>query len=138
MTTHTHLAPSALPLAAAASGGAVVGVLTSFGQGWLPGALSSLANSGGSWSLAAFLLALLGPRRWVCVASGALALAAMVLGYDLASLLRGYAVSGVSTGFWLTAALTVGPLLGWGADAVRRRPRLAPWGAGAMGGVLVG
>lgn len=125
-------------LGAALAGGLLVGFLTSFAQGWLPDALSSMANSGGSWSLAAFLLALLGPRRWVSVAIGALALAAMVLGYDLASMLRGYGVAVFYTLFWGAAAVTIGPLLGWAADAVRRRTWWAPVGAGLMSGVLVG
>ncbi|MFL1377460.1 MULTISPECIES: DUF6518 family protein [unclassified Nocardiopsis] len=125
-------------LGLALAGGLLVGFTTSFAQGWLPDALSSMANSGGSWSLAAFLLALLGPRRWVSVVIGALALAAMVAGYDLASMLRGYGVAIFYTLFWGTAAVTIGPLLGWGADAVRHRTWWAPVGAGLMSGVLVG
>ncbi|GAA4943667.1 hypothetical protein GCM10023224_28080 [Streptomonospora halophila] len=142
MTTDAEAASSAgtalPPLATAVGGGLLVGCLTSYGQGLLPSALAPLANSAGSWSLIAFLLAMRGPRPWLCMLAASLSLAAMVLGYDLASVLRGYAASPVATAFWLTAAVVVGPVLGWGAATVRRRSGLAPAAIGAMSGVLVG
>ncbi|MFD6953150.1 DUF6518 family protein, partial [Nocardiopsis sp. NPDC060348] len=138
MDTITERASPLVPLATAALGGLAVGVLTSFAQGWLPFALAPLANSSGSWSVAAFLAALLATRRWVGAATGVLALAAMVLGYDLASVLRGYSASAGMTVFWLTAAVTVGPVLGLGAEALRRRGAFAPWGVGVLCGVLIG
>lgn len=127
-----------LPLAAAGGVGVVAGGLTSYGQALLPDALDSMANSAGSWSLIAFLLGTLSPRPWVSTVIGALSLAAMVVGYDVVSVLRGFAVSSTTTAFWLTAAVVVGPVLGWGANAVRRRTTLAPCAVGAMSGVLVG
>ncbi|WP_159940630.1 MULTISPECIES: DUF6518 family protein [unclassified Nocardiopsis] len=122
----------------AAAAGLAVGALTSVAQGVLPGLLAPLANSAGSWSLAAFLLAALCPRPWTAALAGVLSLSAMVLGYDLASLARGYDASLVFTAFWLVAAVTVGPFLGLGGGALRARSRLAPAGVGAMSGVLVG
>jgi hypothetical protein len=138
MDTTTKTTSPLVPLATAALGGLAVGALTSFAQGWLPFALQSLANSSGSWSAAAFLPALLAKRRWVGVVAGVLALAAMVLGYDLASVLRGYSASVGMTLFWLTAAVTVGPVLGLGAESLRRRGAFAPWGVGVLCGVLIG
>ncbi|GAB3445515.1 hypothetical protein GCM10027570_15710 [Streptomonospora sediminis] len=134
-TAESPLRSSLVPLAAAVGGGALAGWLTSHGQGALPDALAPLANSAGSWSVLAFLLAMLSPRPLAAAAAGALALAAMVLGYNLAS---GNFVSVPMTGFWLAAAVVVGPVLGWGANGVRRRTRLAPWAVGAVSGVLVG
>jgi hypothetical protein len=126
------------PLATAVGGGLLVGFLTSYGQWVLPHGLASMANSVGSWSLIAFLFGMLSPRPWVCAVAGVLSLAAMVLGYDIASVLRGFPLSPGSTAFWLTAAVLAGPVLGWGGNAVRLRSRLTPLAVGAMSGVLVG
>lgn len=126
------------PLAAAVGTGLLAGLMTSYGQGLLPHGLASIANSSGTWSLIAFLVGMLSPRPWVSAIAGALSLAAMVLGYDIASVLRGFAVMAGSTVFWLTAAVLVGPVLGWGGNALRTRTRLAPLAVGAMSGVLVG
>lgn len=126
------------PLSAAIGVGLLAGFLTSYGQGLLPEGLSSVANSAGTWSLTAFLLGMLSPRPWVSAIAGALSLATMVLGYDIASVLRGFAALAGSTAFWLTAAALVGPVLGWGGNALRLRNRLAPLAVGAMSGVLVG
>lgn len=125
-------------LAVAAGVGLLVGLLTSFGQGLLPESLSPMANSAGSWSLVAFLLAGLCPRRGFAVAVGVLSLFAMVAGYDLASALRGFGVSLGGSLFWVTAAVVVGPFLGLGGHALRVRNRLAPAAVGAMSGVLIG
>lgn len=139
-TTSAPASPSALlaPLGAAVGAGLLTGFLTSHAQGMLPHGLAPLANSAGSWSLVAFLLGMLSPRPWVSAIAGALSLAAMVLGYDIASVLRGFAASPGATVFWLTAAALVGPVLGWGGSTLRLRSRPAPLAAGAMGGVLVG
>ncbi|WP_435113038.1 DUF6518 family protein [Nocardiopsis synnemataformans] len=126
------------PLAAAVGAGLLAGFLTSYGQGLLPQGLASMANSSASWSLIAFLVGMLSPRPWVSAIAGALSLAAMVLGYDIASVLRGFATLSGATVFWLTAAVLVGPVLGWGGNALRLRTRLAPLAVGAMSGVLVG
>lgn len=133
--TATPPAATASPLPAlgiALAGALLIGFLTSFAQGWLPAPISSLANASGSWSLAAFLLALLGRRMWVSVGIGVLALVAMVIGYDLASILRGLGISPFYTLFWGAAAVTVGPC--WGGAPIccatatgGRRPASASW-----------
>ncbi|WP_047871144.1 DUF6518 family protein, partial [Nocardiopsis sp. RV163] len=111
------------PLGAAVGAGLLAGFLTSYAQGLLPHGLAPLANSAGSWSLVALLLGMFSPRPWVCATAGVLSLAAMVLGYDLASVLRGFSASPGGTFFWLTAAALAGPVLGWGGNALRTRSR---------------
>ncbi|WP_370013524.1 DUF6518 family protein [Nocardiopsis sp. Huas11] len=122
-------------VAAAALG---LGVLTSYAQGVLPHGLAPLANSSGSWSLAAFLLAATVRGGRTAAVAGPVALLMTVLGYDLGSLLRGFDASLGFTAFWLVAAVVVGTFLGLGGHALRHGTALAPLGAGAMGGVLVG
>jgi hypothetical protein len=120
-------------------GGLVVGIVTSVSQGILPFELSPLANSAGSWSLATFALCLVNrePRRGAAL--GALGLLTMVLGYVLASELRGIAAGSRLLLFWGLVSIIVGPALGvaaaWiqGSDSTR-----VAVAAGLIGGVLVG
>jgi hypothetical protein len=119
--------------------GLTLGVLTAYGQEWLPQEVRSLANSSGSWALAAFLLALLATGPRVAAACGALALLALLAGYVLGAGLRGYPSGSALIVFWGLATVFVGPFLGLGAHWVRSgRRTLAALGAGGMGGVLVG
>lgn len=118
-STATSPAATASPLPAlgiALAGALLIGFLTSFAQGWLPAPISSLANASGSWSLVAFLLALLDRRMWVSVGIGVLALVAMVLGYDLASILRGSGVSPFYTLFWVRPRSRSAPC--WGGAPI--------------------
>lgn len=133
--------PGLRPLAAllvAVAAGLVLGMLTAYGQGWLPHSVGSLANSAGSWSLAAFLLGLLAPGRISGVLCGFATLAGLLVGYVVTDELRGYAATGLLV-FWGVASVVAGPMLGLGAQWLRRSRRsLAALGAGAMSGVLVG
>lgn len=119
--------------------GALIGALTSFGQGFLPFELSPLANSAGSWSLAAFLLAMVevSPRRSAVL--GAVALATMLVGYAVATQLRGFSVGAGLVGFWGVASIVAGPALGAGAAWVRGSDaiRIAA-GVALIAGILVG
>jgi hypothetical protein len=122
-----------------AGAGLLLGLLTAYAQGWLPRELASLANSSGSWSLIAFLLALLATGPRIAAAGGAVALAALLGGYVLGTGIRGYASGSGLIIFWGLAAILVGPFLGLGAWWVKAgRPGLAALGAGGMGGVLLG
>jgi FtsH-binding integral membrane protein len=129
----------ARPIAFVTISAFAVGILTSVGQGTLPFEMSSLANSAGSWSLAAFLLCLCNtaPRRGLVL--GFLALAAMLAGYIVATELRGYATGTALWLFWGTAAIVAGPALGVAAAWVRGidRSRIAA-GAAVIAGILVG
>ncbi len=118
--------------------GLVVGIATSFGQGLLPDVLAPLANSSTSWSLAAFALAAwLGDRHVLrsAVVAG-LAFLAMLVGYDVATIARGYAIS-ISMGlFWTAAALVAGPALGIGAAWLRgTEPRKQGAGIAPIAGI---
>ncbi len=126
-------------LVIAVVGGGLIGVLTSFGQSALPFELSPLANSSGSWSLAAFLLALveLRPRRGALL--GAVALGMMLLGYVVATQLRGFPVGRSLLIFWGAASVVVGPALGAGAVWVRGNdPTRAAAGIALIAGILIG
>jgi hypothetical protein len=129
-------APRALTVAAA---GFVLGILTSYAQGWLPSEMGSLANSSGPWALVPFGLALLG-RSWRSASLfGALALATLLAGYVAGSDIRGYATGHSLVLFWGAAAIVVGPLLGLGAHWVKTgRGVAAGGGVGAISGVLIG
>jgi uncharacterized protein DUF6518 len=121
------------------AGGLAIGILTSFGQGALPTGISSLANSAGAWSLAAFLLCLCNPVPLRGLLLGVLALVAMLAGYMVATELRGFATGTSLWLFWGVAAIVVGPVLGVGAAWVRGSdPRRIAAGAGAIAGILVG
>ena len=119
--------------------GALIGVLTSFGQGFLPFELSPLANSAGSWSLAAFLLAMVevSPRRSALL--GTVALATMLVGYAAATQLRGFPVGMGLLVFWGVASIVAGPALGAGAAWVRGSDaiRIAA-GVALIAGILAG
>ena len=120
-------------------GGLVVGILTSLGQGLLPNEVASLANSAGAWCLAAFLLALPNRTTRLGLLLGPIALLAMLAGYDLATLVRGGAVSTSTVVFWGAAAVVVGPVLGVGAVWARDRdPRRVAIGVAPLAGILIG
>jgi hypothetical protein len=120
-------------------GGLAIGILTSFCQTWLPAELHSLANSAGSWSAAAFLLALPNRSPRLGIVLGPLALAAMLAGYALATFVRGFPMSTSTVVFWTLAAVVVGPVLGVGAAWARGGD---PWrvalGAAPLTGILLG
>jgi hypothetical protein len=120
-------------------GGLFVGGLTSIGQGTLPEYLGPMANSAGSWSVAAFGLAAINRNPRFGALLGASALFAMVLGYALVSELRGYPSGSRLVLFWGAAAVVVGPAIGVAAAWVRgtdvTRVAIA---AGLVGGILIG
>ena len=122
-----------------AFGGIAIGVITSFGQSALPDEVRSLANSAGAWSLAAFLLCLANRNPRLGLVLGPVALAAMLLGYDVATVVRGFAVSRSTIVFWGLAAVVVGPVLGVGAAWARGTdPRRVALGVAPIAGILVG
>ncbi len=123
-----------------AIGGLAIGVLTSLAQGGaLPAAIASLANSAGAWTAAAFLLALPNRRPRLGLVLGPIALAAMLVGYDLATLARGFPVSSSTIVFWGLAAVVVGPVLGVGAAWARgAEPRRVALGVAPLAGILIG
>lgn len=125
-------------LAAAVVVGVAVGALTTYAQGWLSDATSSLANSAGSWSLAAFLVARYNRRMLTAVLAAMLTLACCELGYAIATNIRGGSNSTSTIAFWLAAAVLAGPPLGiagaWSTGSGLRRGV----GFAVIGGVLIG
>jgi hypothetical protein len=148
-TTRTggRTTPSGSPPRRVASSGALValavglalGGLTDEGQHWLPWAASSLANSGGSWVLVSFVVALAAGTVGRAVVRGGAALVGLVIGYYVVAALRGVPVGASSVEFWVVAALVIGPLVGLAAGWVRHgQPSQVAVGAGTVGGLLVG
>ena len=117
-----------------------LGVLTAFAQGWLPEQLGSLANSAGTWALAAFILALLvSTTAQEAVAFGSLSLLGLLAGYVVGAQTRDVPSSTTTVAFWIAAALIAGPLLGLSAYWIKsRRDLLAAIGVGLVSGVLIG
>lgn len=135
----SKVAGAAVLLGSIAAAGSALGVLTVYGQLLLPAEIGSLANSSGSWSLAAFLLARRAGRPLLAAACGAIALFGLLVGYVVGADVRGFPSSMSLIVFWGIAALSAGPALGLAARWVEsgHRVRMA-FGAAAMSGVVVG
>lgn len=131
--------PAAVLLVVVGVAALALGILTDYGQGWLPARLSSLSNSSGSWALAAFLLALPARRALVAASCGALTLIALLGGYVLAAEIHGISQSAAVLAFWTIAGLLAGPALGLSAHLVRSGAgRAAALATGIPAGVLIG
>src|SRR5687768_978511 len=96
------------------------GMLTAYGQAFLPNSLTSLANSSGSWSMLAFLIALRAHNVWISALSGTLTFFALLAGYIISNEIRGYSAGSSLIIFWGVAGVLVGPFLGLSAHWVRR------------------
>ena len=119
--------------------GLTLGVLTAYGQAWLPQELGSLANSSGSWASLAFLLALFGTNHRIAGMLGFLAFITLLGEYVLGAEFRGDPSSSSLIAFWGLAAVVAGPVLGLGAHWLKTdRGYLAAVGIGVMCGVLIG
>jgi FtsH-binding integral membrane protein len=119
----------------------VVGIATSYLQGALPGSWNRLANSGSAWTLIAFAVAVRVARnRSEAIGAGLFGLLGSVAGYyALAAPIRGIATTWSERLLWTLAALVVGPVAGFAADAWARGSRLQHLSAGlAVCGVVVG
>lgn len=125
-------------LAAAVAVGLLVGALTAYAQGWLGDSTSSLANSAGPWSVAAFLVARANRRLVTAIVAAMLTLACCELGYAIATDVRGGSNSTTTVMFWLVAALLAGPPLGIAGAWSTRRGVRSGVGFAVIGGVLIG
>lgn len=125
-----------LPLAIAV--GIAVGTLTAYGQGWLGDSTTSLANSAGPWSAAAFLVARYNRRLVIAAVAAMFTLASCELGYAIANEIRGGSNSTTTIVFWLTAAVLAGPPLGIAAAWSTRGGIRRGIGFAVIGGVLIG
>lgn len=124
--------------AVAVGAGLVVGAFTAYGQGWLSDSTSSLANSAGSWSLVAFLVARYNQRLVRAVVAAMLTLASCELGYVLATDFRGGSNSSSTIAFWMVAAVLAGPPLGVAGSWATKGGLRRSLGFAVIGGVLIG
>lgn len=131
---------SGLALGVALVGGLVLGGLTSFGQTYLPSAVSSFANSSGGWTVLAFLLIRLGRAKPLLAAVlGIVAFEALVEGYGLVSGWRGFVHPQPFSGIFNVIGLAAGPVLGVAASLTRYgSPRWQLLGVTPMCAVLLG
>lgn len=135
-TAARGLRTHALTLGVVVGASLLLGALTSWAQGVLPDALASFANSPSGWTLltAALVAAARPSLGWGAVA-GVLSFVALVLGYTLASEVRGLHYDPT---FWGAVGVVAGPVVGTAAAAlVGRRPVWAALGAGALAGVAL-
>ena len=114
----------------------LLGGLTSWAQGVLPDALASFANSPSGWTvLTALLVAAARPSLAGGAALGVASFVTVVLGYTVASELRGLSYDPV---LWSVVGVIAGPFVGAAAAAIMgHRVVHAALGAGTIAGVLI-
>lgn len=123
-------------LLAVAATSVMIGGVTSFAQGFLPEVMASAANSVSGWTLPTALMVWLTARHAAFAAVlGPTSFVGLVLGYTIASDLRGLFYSPV---LWGAVALLAGPIVGIAACWLRQTGWRAALGAGVLGGVLIG
>ena len=99
--------------------GFAIGVLTSYGQGWLTGTSNALVNSESAWLVAPFAVGALARRSWAAAWLGLLTCLMQLVGYEVTSELR-YGAMSISPDLgWGVAALGGGPLFGLAGRAWR-------------------
>ena len=115
---------------------AVLGGATSFAQGLLPDPLRPFANSASGWTLlTALTVALCRARAIPSAVFGAGSFAALVLGYQVVSGLRG---SPTDETLFLAVGVVVGPFIGAAASWLHRGPWRAAVGCAVLAGVALG
>jgi hypothetical protein len=92
--------------------GLAVGVLTSFGQKHLSGALNALVNSASAWLLAPFFVGSRMPTRRSAAIAGLTVCALQLVGYYATTELRGFSAGRAIITFWAACAVVGGPLFG--------------------------
>lgn len=114
----------------------VLGAVTAYAQGFLPDAAAPLANSASTWTL---LTAVLVYASRVPVTSaaalGAVSFVLLVLGYTVASELRGYSYDPVRFG---VIGMVVGPVVGVSAAWLHARDLPAALGTAVLAGIGLG
>jgi hypothetical protein len=114
----------------------VLGAATSWAQTLLPTSLSSFANSASGWTaLTACLVVLAAVDPKPGAVAGLLSFIGLVVGYTIASRLRGFAYTPTS---WLAVAVVAGPVVGVAAALMRRSSGLlALAGASVLAFVVI-
>ena len=115
----------------------LLGALTAWGQGQLPDAFASFANSCSGWALlTALLVAWARPSLAWGAALGVVSFVSLVYGYALAREVTGDHYGHAM--FWSAVGVLAGPFVGAAAAAVvGRHAARAALGAGALAGVFL-
>jgi hypothetical protein len=125
-------------MAIAVVAGLAVGALTSFGQTWLRGAPAAFANSASAWLVAPFAVGALFRGRGAAALAGLICCLLQLVGYDIASELRGYAWSTSQDVFWAVCAVVGGPVFGLAGPTWRHeRPGLRGLGLATLAAAFV-
>jgi hypothetical protein len=119
--------------------GLLIGVLTSFGQTYLATPWAALANSVSAWLLAPFVVGAFSRSARPAALLGAATCLAQLIGYDVTSVLRGFAAGVEINVFWALCAVVGGPAFGAAGWAWRHASGwLRELGAAALPGAFLG
>lgn len=114
----------------------LLGGLTSYAQGFLPDALASFANSASGWTVLTALLVYWSRARAVPAAVlGAVSFVLLVLGYMVASQVRGYVYDPL---LFSVVGLVAGPFVGVAASWLRATGARAALAVALLAGIGVG
>jgi hypothetical protein len=114
----------------------LLGGLTSYAQGFLPDAFASFANSASGWTVLAALLVLWSRARTAPAAVlGAVSFVLLVLGYMVASHVRGLVYDPL---LFSAVGVVVGPFVGVAASWLRATGVRAALGTALLAGIGVG
>ncbi|MFD7310781.1 DUF6518 family protein [Promicromonospora sp. NPDC059942] len=114
----------------------VLGGLTSYAQGFLPDAFASFANSASGWTvLTALLLFWSRLRTAPAAVLGAVSFVLLVLGYTVASQVRGYVYDPL---LFSAVGVVAGPFVGVAASWLRATGVRAALGTALLAGIGVG
>ena len=114
----------------------LLGGVTSYAQGWLPDWVSSFANSASGWTILTVLLVFWSrvPARWAVVL-GAVSFVLLVVGYSIASQLRGLYYNPMMFG---VIGVVAGPFVGGAAAWLREREFRGALGVALLAGIGLG
>ena len=130
------VARTSVSASAVVAGSLVLGAATSWAQGVLPDALESFANSPSGWTLLTVLMVVaVRPPVALGAVLGVLSFVSLVLGYTVASEVRGLSYDPL---FWSVVGVVAGPFVGAAAAALVGRHVIGTaLGAGALAGALI-
>ena len=130
------VARTSVSASAVVAGSLVLGAATSWAPGVLPDALESFANSPSGWTLLTVLMVVaVRPPVALGAVLGMLSFVSLVLGYTVASEVRGLSYDPL---FWSVVGVVAGPFVGAAAAVLVGRHVIGTaLGAGALAGALI-
>ena len=130
------VARTSVSASAVVAGSLVLGAATSWAQGVLPDALESFANSPSGWTrLTVLMVVAVRPPVALGAGLGMLSFVSLVLGYTVASEVRGLSYDPL---FWSVVGVVAGPFVGAAAAVLVGRHVIGTaLGAGALAGALI-